>query len=62
MAISASVVNDDNCAHKLIYYMSKPLYDVEKRYSLIKKMTFAFIVATRKFSLYFQAHSVIMPT
>lgn len=45
-----------------IYYYSKDLQEVEKRYPQIEKLTLAVVLATKRLRPYFQAHQIQIPT
>lgn len=45
-----------------IYYVSKSLLDAETRYSNMKKLVYALILASRKLRPYLQAHKVVVRT
>ncbi|RDX72786.1 hypothetical protein CR513_47677, partial [Mucuna pruriens] len=45
-----------------IYFISKVLQDVERRYQKIKKATLALVIASRRLCPYFQEHSIIVRT
>ena len=47
---------------KSVYYTSKALRGAEGRYSLIEKLTFALIMASKKLRHYFQAHIINVMT
>ena len=47
---------------KLVYYTSKALRGAKGRYSLIEKLAFALITASRKLRHYFQAHVINVMT
>ena len=47
---------------KPVYYTSKALRGAEGRYSLIEKLTFALIMASKKLRHYFQAHIINVMT
>ena len=47
---------------KLVYYTSRALRGAEGRYSLMEKLAFALITASRKLRHYFQAHLIVVMT
>ena len=61
-AISLLLVRVDSGIQKLVYYVSKSLHEAEVRYLSLEKAILAVVYATRKLSLYFQAHTVVVLT
>ena len=61
-AVSSALIREEQKTQKPIYYISKTLLVVEKRYTSLEKLLYTFVVSTRKLQLYFQAHTVIVPT
>ncbi|KAL5550984.1 hypothetical protein UlMin_001160 [Ulmus minor] len=61
-AVSSALVREEDGVQWPIYYTSKSLLDAETRYPEIEKLALALMVAARKLRLYFQAHTVIIPT
>lgn len=53
---------DDNGVQRPIYYTSKAMVDVEKRYPTSKKIVLALVVSARKLRPYFQAHTIAVVT
>ena len=67
LAVSASVVSlvlicKEERIQKPVYYTSRALRGAEERYSNMKKLAFALLIASRKLRPYFQAHSIIVLT
>ena len=58
-AVSSALLREED---GVIYYTSKSLLDVETWYPEIEKISLAFMVASRKLRLYFQAHTIIILT
>lgn len=58
-AISSVLIRDDEQkAHRPIYYVSKELIGVELRYTRLQKVAYAMFVTAKKLSAYFQAHLI----
>ena len=52
-----------NCdVQRLVYYVSKSLYETEVRYLPLEKAILAVVLVTRKLPHYFQAHIVVVLT
>ncbi|KAK1563413.1 hypothetical protein Q3G72_027250 [Acer saccharum] len=58
IAVSAVLVIEEDSNQHPVYYISKTLLDVETRYSRLKKLALALVVAARKLRPYFQCHSI----
>ena len=61
-AVSLVLIQDNNCVQKLVYYVSKSLYEAEVRYLLLEKAILAVVHATCKLLHYFQSHIVVVLT
>ena len=61
-AVSSALVREEGKVQKPVYYTSRALKGVEGRYSLMEKLAFALITASRKLRHYFQAHLIIVMT
>ena len=61
-AVSSALVREEAKVQKPVYYTSWALKGVEGRYSLMEKLAFALITASRKLRHYFQAHVIIVMT
>ena len=61
-AVSATLIKKENKIQLSVYYISQAFQGVETRYLQIEKITFALIVASRKFHPYFQANPIIIMT
>ena len=61
-AVSSALVREEGKVQKLVYYTSWALKGVEGRYSLMEKLAFALITASKKLRHYFQAHVIIVMT
>ena len=57
-AVSSVLIKEEGKVQKPVYYTSKALRGAERRYSLIEKLAFALITASRKLRHYFQAHVI----
>ena len=61
-AVSSALIREEGRVQKLVYYTSKALRGAKGRYSLIEKLAFALITASRKLRHYFQAHIINVMT
>ena len=61
-AVSAALIREENKIQHPMYYISQAFQGTEARYLRIEKITFALIVASRKFRPYFQANSIVVMT
>ena len=61
-AVSLVLIRIDNSVQKLVYYVSKSLYEAEVRYLPLEKAILAVVHATRKLPHYFQSHTVVILT
>ena len=55
-AVSSALIREEGKVQKPVYYTSRALKGVEGRYSLMEKLAFALVTASRKLRHYFQAH------
>ena len=60
--VSFALIREEVKTQKPVYYTSKALRGAERRYSLIEKLAFALITASRKLRHYFQAHVINVMT
>ena len=60
--VSLVLIRIDNSVQKLVYYVSKSLYEAEVRYLPLEKAILAVVHATRKLPHYFQSHTVVILT
>ena len=60
--VSVALIREEHRVQHPVYYISQAFQGVEARYPRIKKITFALIVASRKFRPYFQANPIIVMT
>ena len=60
-ALNAVLLRDQR-VQQLVYYVSKTLVDVERRYLPLEKLVLALVHTTRKLPHYFQAHTVYVLT
>ena len=56
--VSSALIREEERVQKPVYYTSKVLKGAEGWYSLMKKLAFALITASRKLRHYFQAHVI----
>ena len=61
-AVSTALVREKEKVQNPVYYVSRALRGIEKRYPPMEKLTFALVTTTRKLKSYFQAHTVIVLT
>ena len=61
-AVSLVLIREDNGLQRLIYYMSKSLYEAKIKYSPLEKAILAAVHASRKLPHYFQAHTIVVLT
>ena len=61
-AVSLVLIRVDYGVQRLVYYVSKSLYEVEVCYLPLEKAILAVVLGTRKLSHYFQAHTVVVLT
>ena len=61
-AVSSALIREEGRVQKLVYYTSRALRGAEGRYSLIEKLAFALITASRKLRHYFQSHIINVMT
>ncbi|CAL5433785.1 unnamed protein product [Camellia sinensis] len=60
--ISAILVRAEGIQHLPIYYVSKTLLGTETRYLPLEKLALALMMASRKLSHYFHAHTIVVLT
>ena len=60
--VSSALIREEEKIQKSVYYTSKALRGAEGQYSLIEKLAFALIIASRKLRHYFQAHVINVMT
>jgi hypothetical protein len=58
IAISVTLIREDEGLQKPVYFVSKALHGAEERYPQIKKLAFALVMASRKLRPYFQAYTI----
>ena len=56
--VSSALIREEERVQKPVYYTSKVLKSAEGWYSLMEKLAFALITASRKLRHYFQAHVI----
>ena len=61
-AVSLVLIRIDNSVQKLVYYVSKSLYEAEVRYLPLEKAILAMVHTTRKLSHYFQSQTIVVLT
>ena len=60
--VSAALVREEDGSQRLVYFTSRVLRGVEKRYPQMEKLAFALITTVRKLKPYFQAHTIVVLT
>jgi len=60
--VSLVLIRVDSDVQRPIYYVSKSLHEAKIRYLPLEKAILAVVLATRKFSHYFQAHTIVVLT
>ena len=60
--ISFVLIRVDSGIQRLVYYVSKSLYETEVCYLPLEKTILAIVHATRKLHHYFQAHTMVVIT
>jgi len=61
-AVSATLVQEPECEERSVYFVSRTLHAAETRYQMIKKVTLALVLTTRRMSPYFLNHSITIRT
>ena len=61
-AISLVLVRNESGVQRPVYYVNNSLHEAETRYLPLKNAVLTIVHATRKFSHYFQAHTVVVLT
>ena len=61
-AVSSALIREEGRVQKPVYYTRRALRGAKGRYSLIEKLAFALITASRKLRHYFQAHIINVMT
>ena len=61
-AVSLALIREEGKAQKLVYYTSRALRRVKGQYSLIEKLSFSLVTASRKLRHYFQVHVINVMT
>ena len=60
--VSLVLVRVDSGVQRLVYYVSKSLYEAEVHYLPLEKAILAVVHGTRKLPHYFQSHTVVVLT
>ena len=60
--VSLVLIWVDNGVQKLVYYVSKSLYEAKVRYLPLEKAILAVVHATRKLPYYFQSYTIVVLT
>nr|KYP53992.1 hypothetical protein KK1_000157 [Cajanus cajan] len=61
-AISAGMIQEQDGQQQPVYFISRVLQDVERRYQLLEKVALGLIYAARRLRKYFQSHIVVVRT
>ena len=56
--VSMTLVREEDRVQYPMYYVRHSLLDAETRYTLMEKLTYSLVVASRKLRPYFQAHRI----
>ena len=56
--VSLVLIREEGRVQKLVYYTSQVLKGAEGRYSMMEKLAFTLVTASRKLRHYFQAHVI----
>ena len=62
IAISSSLIREEERIQMPVYYTSKALRGARERYLPIEKLAFALVTVACKVRIYFLAHTIIVPT
>lgn len=57
-AVSVVFIRKENGEQLPVYYISNAISLAKSQYPGVKKLYFSLMIASRKFRLYFQAHSI----
>ena len=60
MAISSTLIREEDDVQLPMFYSSQPLKGAEERYPPMEKLAFSLITATRKLRPYFQAYTIVV--
>ena len=60
--VSVALIREENKIQRPMYYISQAFQGAKARYLQIEKITFALIVAFKKFHPYFQANPIVVMT
>ncbi|KAL0434960.1 UNVERIFIED_CONTAM: hypothetical protein Sradi_0203900 [Sesamum radiatum] len=61
-AVSSALVREEAGQQSPVYYVSRMLQGVKKKYIQIEKLTLAFVTTVRKLRPYFQSHKIVVLT
>ena len=62
IAVSTTLIREEEKVQKPVYYASRALCGAEERYPPMEKLAFVLVTAARKLKPYFQAHTVVVLT
>ena len=62
VAVSATLVREEEGLQRPVYFISRAFRGVEERYPRMEKLAFALVTMARKLKPYFQAHTIIVLT
>ena len=54
------LIVERDAKQSLVYYTNKVLHAIELRYQKVEKLTYVIVLALRKLTHYFEAHSIII--
>ena len=58
--VSKVLIQEEDKAKKLVYYVSKVVIGAKTRYLKIEKLAYALLITVRKLYHYFQAHHIVV--
>nr|KYP55078.1 Retrovirus-related Pol polyprotein from transposon 297 family [Cajanus cajan] len=61
-SISVVIIQEKQDEQQLVYFISRTLQDVERRYQLIEKVALGLIYTARRLRQYFQSHKIVVRT
>ena len=62
VALAVVLIKEEAKIQRSIYYISRVLRDTETRYTKLKKLTYALLIAARRLRPYFQGHTITLLT
>ena len=62
VAVSATLVREEERTQRPIYFVSRAFRGVEEKYPRMEKLAFALVTVARKLKPYFQTHTIVVLT